>query len=656
MLLFTTIFISSCKEEEEVTQVILHSFGPSGVNHGDEIKFIGLNLDKVTAIMLPGAVEVNRSQFTSQNGGLITLNVPMEAEAGRVTLKTPNGDIVSKTMLSFNVPVVVNSITAEAKPGTNITITGEMVNWIEEVIFTDGLVVKEFVSKSLTELVVTVPMEAQTGFLIFKNGGTEPLSFASEEELIVTLPVVASIAPTSIKHTENLTITGTDLDLITSILFADDVEVTEFESQTETSIVVAIPSTVVKGQLTLRQASPIEVVTDELTIILPVATTITPSTAIPGTDNIVIKGTDLDLVASLTLRGIDTPIPASDFLTHTAEEISLALPEGATNGAISYTTIHEYSNNLGVNVAIPGPGPKPLAITLYDDEFFFGGQDWSWGAASSNTDNTEQAYSGTMSWKHVTAGGDGGAKAGNMSGVDASGMGVFVFSLYGGAGTDGKQVAAILGSDGADNWGSYNSVTLVEGEWTEYRLPLSQYSTVNLSNINIFLFKVEGATDATLYVDRVGFDPAGPTALDTYIFHDAPENGFGTWGGWGEGVSFDVANTENPRTGTVSIKANYAGNWGGAAQFGTDNALSTEGKTHFVFSIFGGEDTAGQKIRAVVKSTDGEGEKDLEFVEGEWTEIRIPLSELGSPANIREIAFQDNGFAGVVFIDRIGLE
>ena len=178
VLLLSNGFLTSCDDEEENTNVVLNSFGPVGVKHGETIKFIGLNLDKVTAIVLPG-VEVSASEFASKSSRLIELVVPHAAEAGKVILKTPNGDIETKTPLNFEVPVVISSITAEAKPGTNITIKGSLVNWIEEVTFNDGVTTTEFVSKSTTEVVVKVPMEAQTGFLIFATGGTEPLTFAS---------------------------------------------------------------------------------------------------------------------------------------------------------------------------------------------------------------------------------------------------------------------------------------------------------------------------------------------------------------------------------------------------------------------------------------------------------------------------------------------
>jgi hypothetical protein len=656
MLLCAGTFLSSCDDEEVISDdVVLESFGPSGVKHGESIKFIGRNLDRVTAIVLPNA-EVAKSEFTTQTNSLIELVVPKAAQAGKVILKTPDGDITSKAMLSFEVPVVIESITAEAKPGTDITITGDMVNWIEEVVFAEGISVTEFVSSSLNELVVTVPMEAQTGQLIFSSGGTEPLSFVSEEELIVTLPKVTELNPAAIRHTENLTIKGTDLDLVTSVILEGDT-VTEFVSQSANEIVLTVSPKVEKGTLTLIQLSPVEVVTSqELTIILPVGTALAPQPAVPGVDDITITGINLDLVAQLTLPGIEEPVLAADFKSHSAEEIVLALPADVKAGGVRYTTIHGYANLLGVNVVLPGPGPKPLAITVYDGEFHLDGRPESWNG-TRDPESTEQAYTGTMSYKFTTDG-DGGAKIVGTS-VDASQMGVYVFSLFGGPGTDGKNVAVILGSGGNDNWGNYNAVPLVEGEWTEYRLDLSRYSGVDLSAVTNFVFKPEGpdAAGDVIYIDRVGFDPAGPAPapeLQKVLYDDAAKNGLGAWGGFG-GTTTDFDNAEPVREGAKSIKATYVGGWGGAPQFGGGDGFQIDGHANFAFSIFGGAGTGGKEVKLLIKTDTGEHEAFIEVVEGEWKDVAIPFADLGSPQVINELFFQDADFAGDVYFDYIGV-
>jgi hypothetical protein len=647
-MLGSCILISCDDEDKKNQEVTLLSFGPAGVHHGEEIKFIGENLDEVTAIVLQPGIEISSSAFTSQSDKLITLVIPDEAEAGKLLLKTPDAEIETKTPLSFDVDVEIASITTEAKPGTNVTITGSKLNWIEEISFTDELSVTEFVSQSMTELVVTVPMEAETGFLIFKSGGTDPLTFASENELIVSLPKVTAMTPSSVRHTENLTLTGENLDLVTSIVFGGNKTVTSFVSQSATEIVVTVPAGTVKGKLTLKQASPVDVMTStDLIITLPAATALTPQPATPGSSSITITGTNLDLVAKLKLAGKAGAIevPKADFTTHTATQIVLALPANADNGSISYTTIHEYSGLLGVNVIIPGAGPPPLAITLFDDQIYFGGGNWSWGN-TTETGSTEQFYSGAKSWKHTNTSGDGGASVGGMSGVDASGQGVFKFSLYGGPGTNNKTVAAILN----DAWGNYNTVTIKEGQWTHFSIPLSSYSSVTLANVTRWAFKMESATAGMYYyVDRVGFDPPGPPPLDYYIYDDGLKNGWSEWNGWGH-TTKDFANSEQVFKGSKAIKMTFNDQYG-AVQFGAPSAGVFAGYTTLSFRVYA---PAAQNL---IVQLNNDADKYLSIPQG-WSVVEIPISSIAGNASVTELRFKNNNanLPVTLYFDEIGLK
>jgi hypothetical protein len=647
MLLGASVVLVSCKDDdEESTMIVLSSFGPAGIEHGQKLKFIGLNLDRVSSIALPG-IEVPASAFTTTSSRLIEITVPQEAEAGLVVLRTPDGDITTKTPLNFKVPVTITSITEEVRPGGEISIKGTLVNWIEEVVFNDGLSVTEFVSKSTTELKVKVPDNAQTGFLIFRSGGTDPESFASAAELKVTLPAVTSIAPASVRHTGNITITGTNLDLVNSITFAGDKVVTTFVSKSATEIVVSVPAGTLKGKLTLMQTSPVNVVTtQELTIILPVGTLLAPKPAKPGVDNITITGTDLDLVKQLNLPS-SGPVMATSFVSQSATQIVVAVPVGTKSGGITYTTIHDYTNNLGVTIIVPAPGPLPLNITMFDETTATGGGDWSWNKVVSDPANTEQFLSGDLSWKYETNNG-GGMSVGGMSPIDASGMDFFSFSIYGGAGTSGKQVAAILN----DNWTDYNAVTLVEGQWTSYQIELSKYPTTNLTQIVRFALKVE-STASVIYVDRAGFEPAGPPPLLITLYDETLAPGGGDWS-WNTVVS-DRVNTEQSYAGNVSWK--YETSNGGGLSAGGITEIDASGATNFTFAIYGGAGTTGQKA-AIILNDNWTDYNAVDLVEGQWTKYTIELSKYPTTdlTKIVRFAIKVENTASVIFADRIGFD
>ena len=261
------LLFSSCEDEDDQPEEVeFLSFGPSLVQHGEDITFVGNRLDKVTSIILPPNVEVPASEFKEHTSERIVIAVPVETTYGKVVLRTPEQDIESRSNLGLTYEIAITSIPAEAKPGTNVTITGEFLNYVEEVWFAEGKVATEFVSQSRTELVVTVPMDAQTGNITVSNGATvEPVIAESETPLIVTLPTATSLAPVPVERGGDLTITGTDLDLVNEIIFKGGVIVPreEFVQQESAQLVVTVPGEANKGTLTLVAFSGVQVETEQ---------------------------------------------------------------------------------------------------------------------------------------------------------------------------------------------------------------------------------------------------------------------------------------------------------------------------------------------------------------------------------------------------------
>ncbi len=261
--LFSITIVISCDKDNEVSSgsVELLSFGPTGARHGDTLWFIGNNLNLVTSIELTGAT-VAQPDFIKQTAEEITIIVPMETERGFVKLKTAQGELTTKTMLDLEVVVKINSMPSSARPGENITLTGEYLNWVTSVVFEKGKAVDSinFVTKSVNELVLKVPMDAQTGNLIIFTGGTEPEDFVTDNSLQVVLPTFTSMNPNPVEREANLTITGTNLDLVWGVLFkGKTVADTVFVSKSATQIVVKVPKEANRGKIDLVAYSGVKV-------------------------------------------------------------------------------------------------------------------------------------------------------------------------------------------------------------------------------------------------------------------------------------------------------------------------------------------------------------------------------------------------------------
>jgi hypothetical protein len=492
------ILCTRCDDENDDsnsrTGTFLDSFGPSRVKHGEDITFIGAGLDRVTSVILPGGVEIPSSGFKEQTAKRIVVTVPVETTKGKVILKTPEGDIESKTIFGLTYDIVINSMDTEVKPGENLTIDGEFLNYVTSVTFFEGKQVMEFVSQSRTQLVVQVPMDAKTGTILLADGEDEPQVVESENDLIVTLPTVASLNPSAIVHEDNLTIEGEDLDLVTSIVLPGDITIVanDFVSQSESSIVVTVPVPTLNGALTLNVASGLQVVTQqELFIILPIATSLSPGPPVPG-EQITITGTNLNLVGEVKFPAVDATV--SEFVSQSATQIVLLAPaEAQTNGMIKFITLQGYETNAGVLYEL-NPGPLPLTVTIFGDALENGFSDWSYGGATDKG-TTEEFIVGSASVKKTF---DGSWDAIRFAGSSASATGTYelTFSIYGGPGTDGKVANLIINN----NWG-IKSVTIVEGEWTEYKFSLSDIG--DPASVDDWGLQAQGWA-GVIYVDHLG--------------------------------------------------------------------------------------------------------------------------------------------------------
>ncbi len=332
-ILVSGLLFHSCKKDDNSDKVELLSWGPSPSLRGGELKFIGHNLNKVTSIILPENIDI--SSFNTFTSELITLTVPEETVDGYVLLRTTDGDIYPKTMLVISEPITIDTIVpASVRPGDTVSIQGDYLNLVSEIIFTDEKTVTDFESHSKTEIEVAVPLDAQTGVVTLSNGDTIPILVESDMELQIIMPLATSITPNPVKPGTNLTITGTDLDLTSGIEFSVAKKVTSFESITATQIVVQVPVTAVAGPINLIPASGVLVAgPEDLTMIDPVITDISPDPAKTGQD-ITVTGTDLDLVTSVVFGGGSE----GTIVNSSTTELTVTVPEDALEDVVTFIT------------------------------------------------------------------------------------------------------------------------------------------------------------------------------------------------------------------------------------------------------------------------------------------------------------------------------
>lgn len=337
LMLALTVFSACNKDKDNETSdtVELLSFGPSPALRGGELRIIGRNLDKVTAVVLPDDVTVN--SFTSQSETLITLTIPEAAVEGKITLKTVDGDVTSISLLTISEPIELLSFSpATVRPGDVLTINGDYLNLIAAVIFADDQVVEaaDFNSQSKEKIEVTVPEAARTGPITLSDGEEMPILVESETDLEVKLPQVTSMAPNPVKAGSTLTITGTDLDLAQQVTFQSADPVSNFASQSATTIELTVPDNAHDGLIKLMAASLVETESPaELVMVAPTITGLSPNPVKNG-ENVTITGTDLDLVTNVSFGGgVSGTVQSSG-----AAEMVVSVPFDATEAAVTLLT------------------------------------------------------------------------------------------------------------------------------------------------------------------------------------------------------------------------------------------------------------------------------------------------------------------------------
>lgn len=357
-LLTSGLLITSCDKDDDDggDSIALLSFGPSPALRGGDLKFIGQNLDKVTAIVLPN--NVNVTNFKTKTPELIVITVPEETVAGRVRLVTPQGDIESISLLTISEPIEITAISPlQVRPGDVITVTGDYLNLIKEIIFANKKSVTEFVSQSKEQIQVRVPLDAQTGVVTFSNGEADPILIEFETQLEVILPAVTQLSPNPVKAGMNLTIEGTDLDLVAEVLFAGGSRMSEFVSADSSKIVVAVPENAQDGPIKLVAASLVEVnSSSELILVVPTISSVSPNPAKTG-NTVTVSGTDLDLITSVTFGGGKT----GELQGGTATEITVTVPNDAIEGVVTFHTAANKSVSTATSLQLVKPAISSIS-------------------------------------------------------------------------------------------------------------------------------------------------------------------------------------------------------------------------------------------------------------------------------------------------------
>jgi hypothetical protein len=376
-LLAGNFALTGCGETQEALntsqmgsgKVALKAYGPSPALRGGELRFIGDNMDKVTAISLPGAGDI--TDFVSKEKTEVRITIPQDAEPGYPVVKSPEGEITAETPLSFEEPVSISSITTtRVKAGDTFTVEGDYLNLMSQVVFADNVVADKLLTHTRYKIEVTVPIAAKSGVIKLSNGAEIPLEvYSGDLQANITAPVVTEVTAL-VKPGAELTVKGTDLDLIESVLFSGGISV-PVEEPDATSFTVTVPADTKlgadgKAAATVIAYSGIEAAMP-FSLVEPAITALAPAADLRPGDIITLTGTDLDLITTLTFVGADGVAPDSQSET----ELTATLPASAQDGDLIFNTASGFMLTQTIATKKPtitGYSPTPVpageAVTL----------------------------------------------------------------------------------------------------------------------------------------------------------------------------------------------------------------------------------------------------------------------------------------------------
>ena len=319
----TSVSPITYREDIEITKFFVGSEGTMVGNVGDVVTIKGDYLNLMHGVIFAGSDTIKEAEFVGHDRYTIQVKIPAEARTGVITLTDTIKDgtsLETKEELTINTPEATPIKDRTIKAGEILSIKGSSFDQIVSVKFEGATVdAADFKSQSAAEITVAVPAKATDGtfYVVTKSGIEVPVG-----NIITVVPTELVATPNPVKNGAELTITGKDMDLITGIAFPN-AATSELKKVETTKVTSTVPEDAQEGDITLSLANG-KTVTVAYTLVKPTVASCTPA-AITAGEKTIIKGTDLDLVKSITFPG-DVEQTVEKFAAQNANAIAVTVP------------------------------------------------------------------------------------------------------------------------------------------------------------------------------------------------------------------------------------------------------------------------------------------------------------------------------------------
>lgn len=347
-------------------------------NVGDIVTIKGDYLNLMHGIIFEKEDTIKEEQFIVHDRYTIKLAIPAEAKTGTIKLTDladEPAEIESEQELTVNIPEATPIEDLKIKSNATLTLKGTDFDQIASVKL-EGATVEaaDFKSQSKTEITLNVPAKATDGtvYVVTKSGVEIPVG-----NIITVVPTELVATPNPVKNGAELTIVGKDMDLITGIAFPN-AATSSLNKVEATKVTSTVPEDAQEGDITLSLANG-KSVTVAYTLVKPTVTTCIPA-AITAGEKVVIKGSNLDLVQSITFPG-DVERTVEKFAAQNANAIGVEVPTDCAGSGFKLNlkngTTVEIEGQLSIKAATapaifsitPGEAIAGATITITGKNF-----------------------------------------------------------------------------------------------------------------------------------------------------------------------------------------------------------------------------------------------------------------------------------------------
>lgn len=336
---------------------------------GDLISISGKDLDLVTKVVMPNGMEV---EYETEDGKLQFM-LPENVSDGVIIMYPASGVEVPVAHIGVAIPQnLVATPVENLRTGDLITVKGGNMELVTGISFAgaEGSFAPE--SQSDSDLTVKFPEMAQSGEMVLHTASGKSVAVDVETQK----PAVSAISPNPVAGGQELTLSGSNLDLVVSITLTDDLEV-EVTAQNANELIFTVPLNAESGNLILKMNNAETVETELVEINAPEFAFIP---APPGPKAEIHAGGVLTVQVENGERLIQVQIDGTSVnFIHDAPNLYIVIPGNAKGE----TELKLVSDNGTAIYIIPVIGAGIVETVIYEGDLY--ALNWSEGLRLSKS-------------------------------------------------------------------------------------------------------------------------------------------------------------------------------------------------------------------------------------------------------------------------------